>query len=333
MPEAQHLQIPAAPHGGHPAGGLDFSVNSNPFGPNPVLLTAARAADVSHYPEAQHLSTRRVLANWHGLEPEQITLGVGVSELLYRLCRTYLTPGSQVISVGPAFGEFARACQVEGARLDTVNLEVGAALAALETSRPVLVYLCRPHNPLGTSWPLEEVRTLADACARLGALLILDEAYLPLAPDVQSLNHPAVIRLHSPGKAHGVVGLRLAYALSGERVTAELQNLAPAWAIPAPTLAALEALPQAQSWLDETLPRWQSEADWLAEQLTHLTKVQHAGLPFFLARLSAEQVKRLAERGFFMRGCTSYGLSGWARLSARQRKDNAALLAALKVAE
>ena len=295
------------------------------------MLAAARAADVSPYPEAQHLCTRRILAEWHGLSAEQITLGVGASELLYRFCRTYLTPGSQVISVGPAFGEFARACQLEGARLDTVALDSGAALAALETSQPVLVSLCRPHNPLGTSWPLSEVKTLADACADSGALLILDEAYLPLAPDVRSLHHPAVIRLRSPGKAHGVVGLRLAYALSGEKVAAELQNLAPAWAIPAPTLAALEALPQVQGWLDETSPRWQGEAVWLAEQLAPLTEVQHAGLPFFLAQLPAKKVKRLAERGFFLRDCTSYGLSGWARLSARRREDNAALLAALKM--
>ncbi len=312
---------------------MDFSVNSNPFGPNPVLLAAARAADVSRYPQAQHLGTRRILADWHGLETEHVTLGVGASELLYRICRAYLAPGSQVISVGPAFGEFARACQVEGARLNTLNLEVESALAALETSRPTLtlVSLCRPHNPLGTSWPLSEVQTLADACTQLGALLILDEAYLPLAPDVQSLNHPAVIRLRSPGKAHGVVGLRLAYALSSEKVAVELQNLAPAWAIPAPTLAALEALPQAQGWLDETLPRWQGEATWLAGGLAELTEVQHVGVPFFLARLSAKQVKRLAERGFFMRDCTSYSLSGWARLSARRREDNAALLTALKV--
>jgi histidinol-phosphate aminotransferase len=335
MPEPLHPQIPTAPHGGHAGldssgpdrSGLDFSVNSNPYGPNPVLVTAASTADLASYPDAQHRPTRRRLADWHGLDAEQISLGVGASELLYRLALAYLRPGAAVLSLGPAFGEFGRACRLAGAEL--IEAELNGRASELEALRPTLVYLCRPHNPLGVSLPLEEVQALAERCQASDALLILDEAYLPLSPEVGTVDHPAVVRLRSPGKAHGVVGLRLAYALSSAQVGAQLRNLAPAWALPSPTLAALEALPDGQRWLDGTLPPWRAGAAVLAKQLGRLTEVSYAGLPFFLAHLGPDVLEALSARDIYLRDCSSYGLSGWARLSARRAEENSVLFTAL----
>ncbi|WP_045233820.1 aminotransferase class I/II-fold pyridoxal phosphate-dependent enzyme, partial [Deinococcus pimensis] len=149
----------------------------------------------------------------------------------------------------PPFGEFARAVALARAALHVTDTE-GALRAVGCGAR--LVYTSRPNNPLGTVLPLGELAALAEACAGRGALLVLDEAYAPFLPDLDtidvrsgtaprlSLERPrvsatsvgeAVVALHSPGKVHGVVGLRPAYALCAPPVAAALDNLAPAWAL------------------------------------------------------------------------------------------------------
>ena len=116
-------------------------------------------------------------------------------------------------------------------------------------------------------------------CARAGAWLVLDLAYAPFV-DVPVLRHPAVIALHSPGKAHGLVGARPAYAVASAEVAARLDNLAPAWHLPAGTAALLAHLPEAQPFLNGTLEQVRRGALALADALRALGQVEHHGTPY-----------------------------------------------------
>ena len=226
-----------AQHGGADGSaftGLDFSVNTNPFGANPVLVAAASAADLEHYPDPTYAGVKASLGAFHHLEPACIVLGVGASELLHRIARAVIPPGGVVVSLLPAFGEFERAVRLERGHLVTAQPE--DALRTLERLEPCLVYSSRPNNPLGIALSIKVLLEIADWCAQRGALLVLDEAYAPFAPDLEPLPaHGCVIRLQSPGKVHGLVGLRLAYALTAPRIARVLENLAPAWVLPAST--------------------------------------------------------------------------------------------------
>ncbi len=335
MPEPLHPQVPRAPHGGpgaRPFAGLDFSVNSNPFGPNPQLVSAARHADPGAYPDATLTALRRTLADLHAARPDAVVPAVGASELLHRVARAYLRPGARALTLGPAFGEFARAVALQGAHLDRLDPARPRDWAATLAVRPTLVYVSRPNNPLGTSVDLEDLHALADACAHADALLILDEAYRPLVPDLPTLPmHAAVLTLHSPGKLHGVVGLRPAYALAPPQVANALENLAPTWPLPSPVVATLAALPDAQAFVADTLPRWQAAARDLARDLAALAPVAHHGPPFLTVRVgdAARVSAALLERGLRVRDCASYGHPDLIRVCARQPHDNARLVRAL----
>ena len=52
-------------------------------------------------------------------------------------------------------------------------------LAGLEATLPSikLLLLCNPHNPSGRVWSLEELRALAELCARHGVLVVSDEIW------------------------------------------------------------------------------------------------------------------------------------------------------------
>lgn len=336
MPEPLHPLIERARHGG-PDGttfaGLDFSVNANPRGPNPALLEAAQAADTGPYPDPSLGRVRAALAEWHGLEPAGVVPAVGASELLHRLVRAYLPPGGLVVSVGPSFGELERAVELARGRLALAPPEL--APAEILRRRPVLVYASSPNNPLGTILGADAVAELGAACSVSDALMVLDEAYAPFAPELETpAPHPSVVRLQSPGKVHGLVGLRLAYALAPGPVARALENLAPAWPLPAPTVAALEALPAGQAFVTETLPPLRADAARLAVELAPLGAVQHTGIHYLtLAVGDAHAVAAgLLKRGVRVRDCASFGLPSRVRIAARLPGENARLVTALRQA-
>lgn len=85
--------------------------------------------------------------------------------------------------------------------------------------------VCNPNNPDGRIIPPATLLRLADLLARRGGLLVVDETFADLAPDgislAPSLPHPALVVLRSFGKAYGLAGLRLGFALtSRERAAA-----------------------------------------------------------------------------------------------------------------
>lgn len=307
--------------------GLDFSVNTNPYGPSPVLLQALLNADHAHYPDPTYLAVRSRLADWHGVNPENVAVSVGASDLLHRLARAFLPGGGTLLSLHAPFGELARAAQLQGAPVVVVS--------DLQEEWPPdvsLVYVGYPHNPTGQALTLVQLRQLAEQCAASGALLIVDEAYAAFADLPDPPPHPNLIRLLSPGKAHGLVGARPAYALAAAHVIRALDNLAPAWHVPAGTAAVLASLPEAQGFLVQTLPRVSRHARELAAQLARFGMVEHHATPYLLLKVGNAQAvsAALLTSGIKVRDCASYDLPEWIRVSARLPDENAALIEAIR---
>ncbi|ULH15701.1 aminotransferase class I/II-fold pyridoxal phosphate-dependent enzyme [Deinococcus sp. KNUC1210] len=332
MPEPLHPPLPRARHGGPDgqAAQLDFSVNANPYGPNPLLLRALRSADHAEYPDPSYLALRSALADWHGVGAEQVVPAVGASELLHRVVRAYVEPGDRVLSVLAPFGEFGRAAALARAELAVVTLPDAADAVQPGVK---LVYLGHPHNPSGRRLTSAALATLAHACQQADALLVLDLAYAPFLPGCPAFaDLPAALHLYSPGKAHGLVGARPAYALAPAGVAAALHNLAPAWVLPAGTAALLEALPRAQAYLAATLPLVARHAADLAHALSEVGTVEHHGAPYLLLEVgnAARVAGELLSQGLRVRDCASYGLPEQLRLSARLPPDNARLVAVLR---
>ena len=312
--------LPRAPHGGPSSTaftGLDFSVNTNPYGPNPALLAAVRDADHAHYPDPSYLDVRRKLAAWHGVTPDEVAPSVGASDLLWRIARAFLPAGDVLLSLHAPFGELARAAQLGRAELVVID-----ELPAQLPPRTRLVYVGQPHNPTGRSLTEAELSALANACAAANALLVLDLAYAPFV-DVPIHHHPSTINVLSPGKAHGLVGARPAYALAHAEVVARLDNLAPAWHLPAGTAAGLAALPEAQAFLSRTLPRVAGDAAALAHALREFGPVEHHGTPYLTLEVgdAARVARALLALGVRVRDCASYGLPGRVRVSTRGAGD------------
>lgn len=292
-------------------------MNCNPYGPNPALLEAVRTADHTHYPDPTYLGVRRELADWHGVLPDMVAPSVGASDLLHRIARAFLPAGGKLLSLHAPFGELERAARLQRAEVVLVS-ELPTALPP-ETQ---LVYVGQPHNPTGRSLSESELQTTAQACTAANALLILDLAYAPFA-EVPIIHHPSSIALYSPGKAHGLVGARPAYAIAAPDIVAHIENLAPAWHLPAGTAALLQKLPHAQEFLERTLPQVRQDALALAAALAQFGALEHRGTPYLTLEVGdgARVARELLALGVKVRDCASYGLPEHIRVSTQRTAD------------
>jgi histidinol-phosphate aminotransferase len=160
---------------------------------------AAALAEINTYPHGGYPRIIPALANYAGVEPEQVVLGAGADDLIMLCARAFAGPGDRVaIADEPTYPVYRIAAWVAGA-------EVGDEAARL-------TFCCRPHNPSGALVELPPARPL-----------IVDEAYYEFASEsAVNLIEDAVVVIRTFSKAFGLAGARIGYALADRDTATEL---------------------------------------------------------------------------------------------------------------
>ncbi|MHB0868720.1 MAG: pyridoxal phosphate-dependent aminotransferase [Chloroflexota bacterium] len=322
---------------------LDFSASCNPLGPAPGVLAALRQLQVSRYPDDEALELRGALARSLGLDLEWIAVGNGSVELMWLLATAYLGPGDRVLVAGPTFGEYARACQVAGATVETTSAsERSRFLPDLATlgrqiggMRPKLAFLCNPNNPTGQLLSAHAISKLLEECEE--TLLVVDEAYLPFCqtpPDlIPFLSSGRLLLLRSMTKDHALAGLRLGYAVARPDLIRWLDRVRPPWNVNAAAqLAGFAALGE-RHHLEEARRVVEESRRFLSEELTRLgLKVTPSAANFLLVRVGRGGAFRAAllERGICVRDCASFGLPAHVRIGVRTLPECRKLVEAVR---
>src|SRR5258708_28755330 len=116
--------------------------------------------------------------------------------------------------------------------------DLGAAAAGIGKQEPALVWLCNPNNPTGTWLDRYSVQLAAEACQRVGALLVVDEAYWRFVFPHEAYSAVKLVAvtggqqvavLRSLTKDFALTGLRLGYAIATQGAAGRLRTQLPSW--------------------------------------------------------------------------------------------------------
>ncbi|MBD1206593.1 MAG: pyridoxal phosphate-dependent aminotransferase [Rhodobacteraceae bacterium] len=201
-----------------------LGANESRFGPSPraVAAMAAAAQEAWMYGDPEMADLRAALAAHHGVTPAHVIVGEGIDGLLGTLVRLVAGPGDAVVTSLGAYPTFAFHVAGFGADLHRVPYQDDredpeALLAKARATGARLLYLANPDNPMGSWHDGAVIEAMIDALPR-GALLVLDEAYVDLAPATAipriAADDPRVIRMRTFSKGYGLAGLRVGYALA-----------------------------------------------------------------------------------------------------------------------
>jgi histidinol-phosphate aminotransferase len=182
---------------------LRFDGNTPPD-PPPVARpeTIASALErIQSYRHGGFPELLRAIADYNGVEPENVVLGPGADNLLMLCARSYAGPGDRIaIADEPSYPLFRVAAWVTGADVGDVD--------------PVLTFVCRPHNPSGAMVEIPQARPL-----------VVDEAYFEYGGETAvPLIGDSVIVVRTFSKAFGLASARVGYAIADLETAAELNE-------------------------------------------------------------------------------------------------------------
>lgn len=220
---------------------LDFSVNINPLGmPESVRRALCAAVEKSVcYPDIRAGKLRRAAADWCGVAEEELVFGNGASELFLAVVHA-VRPKKILIPVPSFYGyEHAAAagCETE---FYPMRPEEGFRLTERILERinetVSLLFLANPNNPTGALVEPELMERIAAKCLACGVTLVVDECFLELTgkEDTYSLKkkraeYSNVILIRAFTKLFAMPGVRLGYAVCGEKTAVRLRAQLPEW--------------------------------------------------------------------------------------------------------
>ncbi len=166
----------------------------------PPGVTAALTAEVERGTHGYYADTgswAAALADWmarrHGMkvDPATVSPTPGIVAGLGLILQAVTAPGDEVVVFPPAYHAFRKIILANDRRiLDAQLVERQGryamdldALRDMLTPKTKVVFFCSPHNPGGTVWSAEEIRSLAAFCAEHDLILVSDEIHCDLVFD------------------------------------------------------------------------------------------------------------------------------------------------------
>jgi cobalamin biosynthesis protein CobC len=209
---------------------IDLSTGINPHAyPLPDLEPAAW----SRLPESGALAKlEAAAARRYGVRVGSVVAGPGSQALIHALA--HISPHGEVGALGPTYSGFAAAFADRGARI--INAKRLKDMDVLDVAIVV-----NPNNPDGRIIPRDDLLALHEGLARRGAVLIVDEAFADFGGEGESLAPTlppsSAVVLRSFGKAYGLAGLRLGFALASPDIVPSLRAALGPWPVSGPAIA------------------------------------------------------------------------------------------------
>jgi cobalamin biosynthetic protein CobC len=262
---------------------IDLSTGVNPRAyPAPPIAPQAW----TRLPDADALAAlEQAAARAYGAPAQaQVVAGAGAQAFIQWLPR--VVSARRVAVLGFTYAEHAACWRAAGAGVTVVEKldELASADVAV---------VVNPNNPDGRLVTADRLAELGRRMAPRGGLLIVDESFMDMTPErsvVPLASSVAVVALRSFGKAYGLPGLRLGFALCAPMFAERLRAAMGPWSVSGPALAVGAAA--------------FADAAWLGEAATEL------------ARSAARLDALLQDAGFAILGGTTLF-----RLAAHERAD------------
>ena len=329
-----------------------LNTNENPYSPSPALqkaITDAVAkvtADLNRYPDRDATVLRTKLASYINelsgtkFSAENVWAANGSNEIIQSIFLAFaegpvlgFTPS---YSMHPLIAKVTGSVWIDGKRNADFSLVTSAAITEIQKNKPTLTFITTPNNPTGGAVTIDEIQKLADACAEVGGLLVVDEAYAEFSQEKSAVtlisNNPHVIVIRTMSKAFAFAGARVGYLVSDVAVKDAMMIVRLPYHLSALTQAAAQvAIDHRQELLGgvATIIAARESVVKALHEMGLTTVPSSANFVLFTGfKQDAPQLwAALLEKGVLIR---DVGLSGYLRVTIGNEAENTLFISALK---
>jgi cysteine-S-conjugate beta-lyase len=206
--------------------------------------------------------------NWQ-VDHSTVFPAIGIFSAISSTLGLMMRPGDAVVITPPVYHPFYTLVEELGGRpveapLANGKLDVDAVEARLGEGAAALL-LCTPHNPTGIVPEREDLLAIAEAAARYGAWVLVDEVHAPLVMPtshhvpfltVCGVEAERVIAFCSASKAFNLAGLKCAEVVAASSAAGDLIRHLPAHVTDCGHLGAIAstaAFREGEDWLDDVI--------------------------------------------------------------------------------
>jgi histidinol-phosphate aminotransferase len=320
--------------------------NENPYPPVADVMHAIEREleQLNRYPNSGSYYLCRDLAEFLGVEPEQIFVGNGSNEIIDLLVRAFINPKDEILYPFPSFIVYPIVAQLMGVKavevpLDDYRLDLVAMKKAI-TPKTKVVFICNPNNPTGTYVTGEEVERFLNGL-RTDIIVAFDEAYYEYVgaddfPDTIELlkTHPNIIVFRTFSKIHSLSGLRVGYSISHPDLVTCLHMVRQPFNVnriaQAAARAALEHFDKAKERVQENREQMKKVRDCLIDFGFDVPPSQTNFLIAVPPEGSGDLTEELMNRGIIVRDMSPFGLAGAMRVSIGTPGENERFIGAVR---
>ncbi|MCI8787014.1 MAG: aminotransferase class I/II-fold pyridoxal phosphate-dependent enzyme [Eubacterium sp.] len=308
---------------------VSFSANVNPKGISPLLrkTLSERLDAITSYPDREYTSLRRSIADYVHSEPEHIIVGNGSTELISLFIQ--IEHPKKALVLGPTYSEYEREIFLGGGAThyyplkesDEFRLDLSDFTNHLNESVDLLV-ICNPNNPTSSSITRDSMRRILDVCKQYNIFVMVDETYVEFADHMDEITsvplthyYNNIIILRGTAKFFAAPGLRLGYAVTGNRDLVEAINTRKnPWTINSLAVIAGESMFSDDAYIRQTKELISLERTNVYETLKLCPdfKPYPPSANFILAKIlkngvtSQELFDRAIRRGMMIRDCSTF---------------------------
>lgn len=333
--------LPYQPHD-YPCS-VKLDANENPY-PFPAqawaeLSEELRRIKFSVYPDPLAEKLRNAVAEYAGVQAEQVMFGNGSDELIYYLAIAFGS-GRKVVVAEPTFSMYGIQSRIVGAELinvplnDDFTVNPAVMIMAARSTGAQLMFLCSPNNPTGNAIPLEVIEEIL---ANTNAVIVVDQAYLEFGGEdctVLLKKYPNLVILRTFSKAFGLAGLRIGYLLANAETVNALMRLKQPYNLNSFSQAAAYIALKYRAHFAEQWQKIKSERIRVFSALKETPGVtvypSEANFLLFRTEQDCNMVHRqLIEQGILIRNMGD-GMPGYLRVAIGTDSENNAFIQALK---
>ncbi len=308
------------------------------------LKKCLQKINLARYPDPLYIETRKSLAQYFGLDYNEIIVGNGSDDVFMTIFHTIIDNQSEVLVAEPTFSMYKFFTDILGAKYsyvllnDDFTLDVKSLLSKVSKNTKLMI-IASPNNPTGNTFETDKIKFLIE---NFEGIFILDEAYaaysnVSLIDWIHKYNNLIVIRTFS--KSLGLAGLRVGIMALNKELADILRPIQIPYSLNVVAQYLVPQLLKEKEYFQKKIEEVKKEREWLFSKLTEIKqlKVYPSNTNFILVKvlkdgLNANKVcEELIKSGIIIRDRSKVPLlSNCVRITVGTREINLNLLEQLK---
>lgn len=255
---------------------IKLNTNENPYPPSPKVMAAKQELDrLRFYPDPEAKDLVEAIAQYHGLNRNQVFVGVGSDDVLAMSFLTFFNSDKPILFPDITYSFYDVWADLFRIPYETKALDDDFCLVAEDYyGENGGVVFPNPNAPTGLAVELSFIRDVLDS--NRDVVVIVDEAYidfggesaLALLKDYENL---LVVRTFS--KSRSMAGLRIGYAMGNEALIKALNDVKfsfNSYTMNYPSIVMGTASMKDDVYFRETVEKVVATREWFEKELTRL---------------------------------------------------------------